>query len=42
MPSYDDDVPTQEEEILLKQLIENGDEKQRIHAIIEVKTWTIR
>lgn len=36
MPSYDDDVPTQEEEILLKQLIENSDEQQRIRAIIEV------
>jgi hypothetical protein len=37
MPSYDDDMPTQEEEILLKQLVENGDEQQRIRAIIQVK-----
>ncbi len=37
MPSYDDDVPTQEEEILLKQLVDTGDEQQRIRAIIQVK-----
>jgi hypothetical protein len=37
MPSYDDDLPTQEEEILLKQLVETGEEQQRIRAIVEVK-----
>ena len=37
MPSYDDDLPTQEEEILLKQLIETGDEQQRIRAIVQVE-----
>jgi len=37
MPSYDDDLPTPEEEILLKQLVENGEEQQRIRAIVEVK-----
>lgn len=36
MPTYDDDVPTQDEEILLKQLIDNNDEQQRIRAIIQV------
>lgn len=37
MPSYDDDLPTQDEEILLKKLLENGEEQQRIRAINEVK-----
>ena len=37
MPSYDDDLPTQQEEILLKQLVENVEDQQRIRAIIEVK-----
>ena len=37
MPSYDDDLPTQDEEILLKQLVENGEEQQRVRAIVEVK-----
>jgi len=42
MPSYDDDLPTQEEEILLKQLVENAEEEQqRIRAIIEVKNLVI-
>jgi hypothetical protein len=38
MPSYDDDLPTQEEEILLKKLVENNEEQQRIQAIMEVKS----
>ncbi len=41
MPSYDDDLPTQEEEILLKQLVENNDEQQRIRTIIAVKDLVI-
>ncbi|CAF3499298.1 unnamed protein product [Rotaria sp. Silwood1] len=41
MPSYDDDLPTQEEEILLKKLVENGEEEQRIRAVIEVKNLVI-
>ncbi|CAF2936242.1 unnamed protein product [Rotaria sp. Silwood2] len=41
MPSYDDDLPTQEEEILLKKLVENGEEQQRIRAITEVKNLVI-
>lgn len=36
MPSYDDDLPTAEEEILLKKLVENGEEQQRMRAITEV------
>ncbi len=36
MPSYDDDLPTQEEEILLKQLVDNVEQEQRIQALIEV------
>ena len=36
MTSYDDDLPTEQEEILLKQLVGNGEEEQRIRAIIEV------
>jgi hypothetical protein len=36
MPSYDDDLPTQEEEILLKQLVDNVEQQQRIQALIEV------
>lgn len=36
MTSYDDDLPTEHEEILLKQLVDNGEEEQRIRAIIEV------
>jgi hypothetical protein len=39
MPSYDDDLPTQQEEILLKQLVENVEDQQRIRAIIEVKNY---
>ncbi|UJR09183.1 hypothetical protein I4U23_013431 [Adineta vaga] len=42
MPSYDDDLPTSEEEILLKQLTENCEEQQqRIRTIIEVKNLVI-
>jgi hypothetical protein len=37
MPSYEDDLPTQQEETLLKQLIDNTEEKQRIQSLIEVK-----
>lgn len=36
MPSYDDDLPTQEEENLLKELAENREEQNRIRAIVEV------
>lgn len=42
MPSYDDDVPTQEEEILLKQLIETDNEQQRIRAIIQVQKYSAK
>ena len=42
MPSYDEDSPTIEEEILLKQLVENStDEQQRIVAITRVKNLVI-
>ncbi|CAF1034108.1 unnamed protein product [Adineta ricciae] len=41
MPSYDDDVPTQEEENLLKQLRENQEEQQRFRVITEVKNLVI-
>ena len=40
MPSYDDDLPTEEEEVLLKQLVDNSEEQQRIRAIVEVKHST--
>lgn len=36
MPSYDDDLPTKQEEILLKQLVDNVEQQQRIQALIEV------
>jgi hypothetical protein len=36
MPSYDDDLPTQQEELLLKQLVDNVEQQQRIQALIEV------
>ncbi len=38
MPSYDDDLPTQQEELLLKQLIDNVEQQQQIQALIEVKS----
>ena len=37
MPSYDDDLPTQQEEYLLKQLVDNVEQHERIQALIEVK-----
>jgi hypothetical protein len=37
MPSYDDDLPTQEEELLLKQLVDNVEQQQRLDALIQVK-----
>jgi hypothetical protein len=37
MPSYDDDLPTQQEEILLKQLVDNVEQQQRIQSLIQVK-----
>ena len=37
MPSYDDDLPTQQEETLLKQLVDNVEQEQRIQALIEVR-----
>jgi hypothetical protein len=37
MPSYDDDLPTEQEEILLKQLVDNVEQQQRIQALIEVR-----
>jgi len=36
MPSYDDDLPTQQEELLLKQLVDNVEQQQRIQALIQV------
>lgn len=42
MPSYDEDSPTIEEEILFKQLVENSsDEQQRIAVITRVKNLVI-
>ena len=41
MPSYDDDLPTQQEELLLKQLVDSVEEQERIHAIMEVKNLVI-
>ncbi|CAF3389016.1 unnamed protein product [Rotaria socialis] len=41
MPSYDDDLPTQDEEILLKKLVENGEAEQRIRAVSEIKNLVI-
>jgi hypothetical protein len=38
MPSYDDDLPTQQEELLLKQLVDNVEQQQQIQALIEVKS----
>ena len=37
MPSYDEDLPTQQEEFLLKQLEQNHDEHQRLQTIVEVE-----
>jgi len=37
MPSYDDDLPTQQEELLLKQLVDNVEQQQRLDALIQVK-----
>ena len=39
MPSYDDDLPTQQEELLLKQLVDSVEEQERIHAILEVQNF---
>ncbi len=37
MPSYDDDLPTEQEQALLKQLMDNVEQQQRIQALIEVR-----
>ncbi|UJR37005.1 hypothetical protein I4U23_029713 [Adineta vaga] len=37
MPSYDDDLPTQQEEILLQKFTDNIDRQERLHALIEFK-----
>ena len=39
MPSYDDDLPTPQEELLLKQLMDNSEQEQQIQAIIEVNLF---
>lgn len=39
MPSYDDDLPTQQEELLLKQLLDNVDEQERLRTITKVRTF---
>ena len=36
MPSYDDELPTQQEETLLNQLADTVEQKQRMQALIEV------
>ena len=36
MPSYDDELPTQQEESLLNQLVDTVEPKQRIQALTEV------
>ncbi|CAF2874751.1 unnamed protein product [Rotaria sp. Silwood2] len=41
MPSYDDDLPTQQEEYLLKQLVDNIEQQERIQALIELKNLII-
>ena len=42
MPSYDDDLPTQQEELLLKQLVDNVDQQTRIQTLIEVTSISSR
>lgn len=41
MPSYDDDLPTQQEEILIKQLEEATDIQQRFNHIVDVKSYLL-
>ncbi|CAF1089778.1 unnamed protein product [Rotaria sp. Silwood1] len=41
MPSYDDDLPTQQEEYLLKQLVDNVESQKRIQTLIELKNLII-
>ncbi len=36
MPSYDDDLPTQQEELLLQQLMDHVECDQRMQALVEV------
>lgn len=36
MPSYDDELPTQQEENLLNQIVETVEQKQRLQALTEV------
>ena len=36
MPSYDEDQPTDEEELLLKQLVNQVEQQQRIQTLIQV------
>lgn len=37
MPSYDDDVPTPQEEDLFRKLVENTEYEQRLRHLVEVK-----
>ena len=37
MPSYDDDLPTEQEQALIKQLVDNVEQQQRIQALSEVR-----
>ncbi|CAF1220225.1 unnamed protein product [Adineta steineri] len=41
MPSYDDDLPTPQEELLLNQLINNTDRQEQLQALIQVKNLII-
>lgn len=36
MPSYEEDQPTDEEEFLLKQLVNQNEQQQRIQTLIQV------
>ena len=36
MPAYDDDLPTDEEEVLLRRLTDNTEREERFRALIQV------
>lgn len=42
MPSYDDDQPTQQERRLIKKLVDNVEDEERIQAVTEVHKFKFK
>ena len=42
MSTYDDDLPTQQEDLLLQQIVDSVEQHERIQALIQVKATILR